>query len=289
LFKKIARSGAALVAPLSWRLYLRKNKKEWPRGARCAVTFSFDYDYVSDVMCVRDLCEAFNSHGLTASHAVVGKYVEAFPRDHALLVDAGHELINHSYSHPDGPLNHSERFNELSPKRLEEEVAGCEHACKKALGVKPVGFRAPHFGLLNTQKIYEILDKRKYLYSSSTNLTTTQSHGTPYHPNKQDFHKAGAPHYRVLELPLFACPTHYYPVFDSWHCFETGAHAREGQFKGLFSRALHLAEKYGAHLNLYFDPHHVAHLREFNAVLEEAARSRAWVASSREVAEWWRK
>lgn len=287
MIKRLTRFAASLVAPAAWSHYLRKNPRKWPRGAKCAVTVSFDYDYVSDVAYIDELCELFDSFSLPSSHAVVGKYVEHFKRDHQKLVDRGDEIINHSYSHPDGPLNDAEKFNELGAKRMEEEVAKCESACKKILGVKPVGFRTPHFGNLHTQKIYDVLEKRGYLYSSSTNLTTTQSRGMPYFPSKKNFHRLGEPHYSVLELPVFSCPVHYYPVFDSWHCFESRAHYAHGEFHKTFLKALHLAESHGSYLNLYFDPHHVANTKDLEQILDSAKRSGAWVATSGEVAKWW--
>lgn len=290
MLKKALRAGAGFVAPLAWRRYLQKNEKKWPRNAKYAVTLSFDYDYVSDVMCLRDLVELFDSFDLKASHAIVGKYVEKFPRDHEAVVEAGHEIINHSYSHPDGPLNPHEYFNKLSLQRMKEEVALCEEACEEILGVKPEGFRAPHFGSLNSQQVYGILEERGYAYSSSTNLTTTQSRGVPYKPNRDDFHSSAPPHYDLLELPVFSCPRHYYPVFDSWHCFESGAHAKPGDFHATFEKAMRLCEKNGAYLNAYFDPHHVTHLKDLARILESLRKDKnAWVATSGEVAEWWNK
>ena len=289
MIRKAARFSASVVAPVAWRLYLRENARKWPRGAPCAVTLSFDYDYVSDVACIPELCDLFDSFSLPSSHAVVGKYVERFKREHARLVDRGDEVMNHTYSHPDGPLNPDEKFNGLGAKRMEEEIAGCEKACERVLGVKPVGFRTPHFGNLNSQQVYGLLEKRGYLYSSSTNLTTTQSRGVPYHPGKRNFHERGEPAYKLLELPVFSCPVHYYPVFDSWHCFETRAHHHRSEFFNAFRKAVGIAEEYGSYLNLYFDPRHVVGDADFEMILDFASRARAWVATSQEVAEWWLK
>ncbi len=285
--KQLLRGCASLAAPLLWKNYLRKNERKWPRG-KYALTISFDYDYVEDVSLIPSLCELMDSYGVPASHACVGKYVESFAREHAPILDRGDEVINHSYSHPNGPLNPYEHFNELSRKRMEEEIIGAEKAFAE-IGAKCTGFRTPHFGNLNSQQVYEVLEERGYAYSSSTNLVTTKSRGTPYHPNKNDFHLNSPPHYRILELPVFSCPVHYYPVFDSWHCFETRAHHRRGEFFNAFKKAVGLAEEYGSYLNLYFDPRHVAGEKDFEEILEFASRADAWVATSKEVAEWWRK
>ena len=290
MLRKAMRAGASAIAPLAWKRYLKDNSKKWPKGKKYAVTISFDYDYVSDVMCLRELAELFDSFELKASHAVVGKYVEKFSRDHQSVVDAGHEIINHSYSHPNGPLNPHEYFNKLGRGRMKEEIGLCEEACREVLGVKPKGFRTPHFGNLNSQQVYGILEERGYSYSSSTNLTTTQSRGVPYKPNRDDFHSTAPPHYDLLELPVFSCPYHYYSVFDSWHCFESGAHAKPGEFHAAFKKGLRLCEKHGSYFNVYFDPHHVAHLKDFARILESLRGDKhAWVATSGEVAEWWSK
>jgi len=289
LAKQFLRGCASVAAPLLWKNYLRKNKREWPEGGGYALTISFDYDHVEDVSLIPELCELLDDYSIPASHACVGKFVEHFKREHAFIRKRGDEAINHSYSHPDGPLNPFERFNELGAQRMEEEVIDAEKAFKKVFGKKPAGFRTPHFGNLNSQRIYNILEKRKYLYSSSTNLTTTQSRGVPYHPGKRNFHERGEPAYKLLELPVFSCPVHYYPVFDSWHCFETRAHHYRSEFFNAFRKAVGIAEEYGSYLNLYFDPRHVVGDADFEMILDFASRARAWVATSQEVAEWWLK
>jgi len=61
---------------------------------------------------------------LPASFACIGKWIEEFPEVHRGLVDKGHEIINHTYSHPDNEqLDPNRKFNELDQK----EKRGCCH------------------------------------------------------------------------------------------------------------------------------------------------------------------
>jgi len=296
--RKTARGAVALAAPLLFKRYfvqggLASKRFNW-KGKRAAATISFDLDYPEDVQCVPALLEQLEPFGFRASFACVGRWVEAFPRVHEKIVDARCEIINHTLTHPNNELlNPNEFFNKLGAREQESEIAGFERVCKKVLGVTPRGFRAPHFGSLNSQSVYEILARRGYLYSSSTNLTRTASRGFPYAPSKKDFRKKTPPCYDLLELPLMSCPRHYFSVFDSWHCFRASppAHHRKGEFSQVFKEAIDVARRYGVYANFYFDPRDVAGTREFERALGFLGERKKdlWVAPSAEIAEFWKK
>jgi len=314
--RKTARKLAATAAPLLFKHYFTAEPRErvsW-KGKRAAVTISFDPDYPEDVHAIPKLLEQLDSFGFRASFACVGKWIEVFPRIHDKILDAKNEIINHTLTHPNNELlNPHEFFNDLDERRMEEEIAGFERVCKKLLGCKPVGFRSPHFGDLHSQTVYEILERRSYLYSSSTNLTRTESRGFPYHPSKKNFlEKAKLENarfekkasfekvenfenlrvgYKLLELPLMSCPEHFFPVFDSWHCFHAfpPAHFKKGEFARLFARAIDYALEYGIHANFYFDPRDVFDLKDFTRALEflSEKRKELWIVPSFEIARFW--
>jgi peptidoglycan/xylan/chitin deacetylase (PgdA/CDA1 family) len=72
-----------------------------------------------------------------------GANVERLPTISRAVREAGHEIGNHTYSHP--------RLLGCSPSRIKEEVSRTQTAIRDAAGVQPALFRAPYgirwFGL----------------------------------------------------------------------------------------------------------------------------------------------
>jgi hypothetical protein len=75
------------------------------------------------------------------------------------LVEAGHEIGNHSFHHE--PWLHL-----YSEQQLEAEIAEAEEAITAATRAHPVGFRGPGFSL--SQTTIDVLSRRGYLYDGST-------------------------------------------------------------------------------------------------------------------------
>ncbi|HEY4246126.1 MAG TPA: polysaccharide deacetylase family protein [Lacunisphaera sp.] len=65
----------------------------------------------------------------------IGKNVDAHPELSKAVAAAGHEIINHSYTHP--------HLNPMSDADIEQEVVKTQVAIKKATGRAPVWFWAP--------------------------------------------------------------------------------------------------------------------------------------------------
>lgn len=105
--------------------------------------------------------EMFERHGLKATFFVVGSNLERDPAGRALLRDlarAGHELGNHSHTHP-------YELARLDRARIEDEVGRAHAAIAEAAGEAPVGFRAPGYDL--SQALHEVLMAHGYRYDSS--------------------------------------------------------------------------------------------------------------------------
>ena len=75
------------------------------------------------------------------------------------LVDAGHEIGNHSFHHE--PWLHLRTRDEL-----DHELGGAEEAIRTATGVQPRVFRGPGFSCSNL--LLEVLHRRGYLLDAST-------------------------------------------------------------------------------------------------------------------------
>ncbi len=102
----------------------------------------------------------FEELGLRATFFVVGKELgdEASAAQVARAFNAGHELGNHSWSHPYA-------LTRLAAPLMEEEVRLGEEALAHLTGARPKGFRAPGYTL--TAPLHTLLSERGYLYDSS--------------------------------------------------------------------------------------------------------------------------
>lgn len=107
------------------------------------------------------LLELFASHDLRASVFVVGSDAERGPGQQfvAGLVDAGHEVGNHSYEHE--PWLHR-----YSRAQLDDELARVEEVLMAAGAPRPVGFRAPGYSM--SSDLVDLLAERGYEYDAST-------------------------------------------------------------------------------------------------------------------------
>lgn len=104
--------------------------------------------------------DVFDRRGMRATFFLIGRDA-ARPAHRALLREMharGHEIGNHSWSHP-------HNLHSFSRAAKEAEIAQGEAALSDALGVRPVGFRTPSVDV--DAEVLEILTERGYLYDSS--------------------------------------------------------------------------------------------------------------------------
>src|SRR5262249_33807657 len=119
---------------------------------------------LADVVLHRALprfAELFDKRGLKATFFVVGSDLERDPGGRRLLRDLaknGHELGNHSYSHPYD-------LARLDRDLIDEEVHRSHQLITDAAGDAPVGFRAPGYDL--SRALHDALMARGYRYDSS--------------------------------------------------------------------------------------------------------------------------
>lgn len=104
--------------------------------------------------------ELFDALGIQATFFAVGEDLCDAPS--AAMVRracaAGHEIGNHTHSHPYG-------LTRLGLDALQEEVARGESAIERVTGRRPHGFRAPGYAI--SAPLLSILEARGYAYDSS--------------------------------------------------------------------------------------------------------------------------
>ena len=104
--------------------------------------------------------ELLDRHNLKATFFVIGRDVAAHAALFKSIADSGHELANHTMTHP-------KQLVRLSGEALAREIRECGCAIKQATGVTPVGFRAP--GYTVTREVIGALREAGYTYDSSLN------------------------------------------------------------------------------------------------------------------------
>lgn len=84
---------------------------------------------------IPQIISTLERYGIKATFFVVGQWAEKYPGSVKAIHEAGHELGNHSYSHPD--------MTQLSRSEIESQLRRCSDAVEKAAGVPTTLFRAP--------------------------------------------------------------------------------------------------------------------------------------------------
>jgi peptidoglycan/xylan/chitin deacetylase (PgdA/CDA1 family) len=111
--------------------------------------------------CLPRFAELFARHGVRATLFVVGRDLEEDAEGRALLAALardGHELANHTYTHPYD-------FVRLGAGRVTDEIDRAHAAIADCAGAAPVGFRAPGYEI--SAPVLRALGARGYRYDSS--------------------------------------------------------------------------------------------------------------------------
>jgi peptidoglycan/xylan/chitin deacetylase (PgdA/CDA1 family) len=67
---------------------------------------------------------------------MIGRNVDAYPALAKRVFDEGHEIGNHSYTHP--------ALGKMSEDKVSTEINRCQDSIEKAVGTTPVWFRPPY-------------------------------------------------------------------------------------------------------------------------------------------------
>ena len=104
------------------------------------VALSFDAAWGNED--TEQLISILGKYKVKATFFVVGSWVDKYPESVKQLSDAGHEINNHSNSHPHMP--------QLSVTQMTDELNACNEKISAITGKKPILFRAPYGDYDNT-------------------------------------------------------------------------------------------------------------------------------------------
>lgn len=241
MLTRVLRFGTSIISPVFYGIQSFK-----ARGKASFFSLSFDCDFDKDYTVIPKLLDTLSSFNIPCSFACIGSFIKKDPFVHRRILNEGHEIVNHSFSHPDS-------FHMLNDIKLKSEIKGMIDICKDKLDYFPIGFRVPHFGVSFTSRIYQILESIGCKYSSS--ILSSKSSFQPYRMGN------------LIEFPLLSCPIHFISVLDSWHLLKSKAHS-QNNFFSLLKKAVELCKKNNFYFNIYLDPYLTAGLRDFDKFLE---------------------
>ena len=129
---------AAAAIPYAYANAVAASKRKLPiyctDRAEKVVSLTFDAAWGDED--TPKLIEILGKYGVKATFFVVGDWVDRCPDSVKALHEAGHEIMNHSNTHPHMPT--------LSREKMLEEIRTCNDKIQAITGVCPTLFRAPY-------------------------------------------------------------------------------------------------------------------------------------------------
>ena len=189
------------------------------------LALSFDNDYQADSDATPDLLDLVAGFDARLTIFAIGRLVEASPAPYRDAARAGHEIGNHTWSHPDNPVLSPDReFWHLESAEMAEEIGRCQDALERLVGTRPSSFRTPHFK--DAFRMMAVLRDFPEITCVSTALASKCPVPTPYvpsaspragdlslhFPERDPAARVGAP----LMVPLTPCPGLRWSPFCSY-------------------------------------------------------------------------
>ena len=84
----------------------------------------------------QQLIDILGKYDVKATFFVVGEWVDKYPESVKALSDAGHEVMNHSNTHP--------HMSQLSREEIQADVSACADKIEAVTGGRPTLFRPPY-------------------------------------------------------------------------------------------------------------------------------------------------
>ncbi len=133
----------------------------------------------------------FAAADVKATFFVLGWVADRYPGLVREIVENGHELASHGYSHS--------RITMLDSVQFREEIRTSKRILEEIGGVEVKGYRAPSYSIVNsTLWAHELLAEEGYRYSSSVYPIKHDLYGIPDAPR----FKYDVPQLNMVEIPV---------------------------------------------------------------------------------------
>lgn len=230
---------------------------------------SFDCDTDRDGPTLEQLHPRLRSMGLHPLYAAPGEILLDSASTYRDIAADGAEFMNHGYRRhatvepATGQVLSTYFYDPEKPQDWMNDITLGHQAVTELTGRRPSGFRTPHFGSFESpaalNKLWQLLAKLGYIYSSSTRPLFAAMHGPVFH------------NHGVAEIPVSGCLDQPNQILDSWGLVNN---APLGDL-----RLINQIRKYldlmrsgkPILLNLYFDPADITENDELISLLSEFA------------------
>lgn len=128
------------------------------------------FDAGSDAANTASILNILAANSVKSTFFLTGQYADRNPSSTKAILQQGHEIGNHSYSHP--------HMNQLGLSAIESEVRRCENAIINATGVKPVPLFRPPYGEYNST-VLTAVGNTGYPRTMMWTIDTIDWNGTP--------------------------------------------------------------------------------------------------------------
>lgn len=119
------------------------------RGDEKVVNVSFDAAWGNEQ--TQDLLNILAEHDVKSTFFLVGFWAEKYPESVKAIFEAGHDVGNHSDTHPHMP--------KLTPEKIKQEIEECNTKIERVTGARPTLFRPPYGDYDN--KLVEAIEEAK--------------------------------------------------------------------------------------------------------------------------------
>lgn len=255
IIKKAILGYSNLLYPMINRQRARRRHVVRPEErSRIPFFISFDLDYSKDIQSVPVLLARLKARKIKATFACVGKFIEMYPREHVAIVEGGHEILNHTYSHPDNDeINPHQTYRQLTEEEQFEEIWKMQEVSAKVLNYRPIGFRLPHFGnvvMVDMVNLYDNLKRLGMCYD-----TSLLKFNVPR--DKDDIFETEVR--GITEFSISTCPFHPFAACDSWHVYRANRHVyrwihKYKTFEITFRKLVDECYRHQEMINVYLDP-----------------------------------
>ncbi|MGX4600654.1 polysaccharide deacetylase family protein [Faecalimicrobium sp. JNUCC 81] len=142
------------ILGLSLSVYAVKDEEVFVRnGSRDKKLIALTFDDGPHPKETNQVLDVLKKYDVKATFFIAGKHANWYTDPLIRANKEGHEIGNHTFSHPD--------ISNLSSSQIEEEILKCEETLMKHIGKKTTLFRPP-FGSYNEKSLSEIAKKLGY-------------------------------------------------------------------------------------------------------------------------------
>ena len=121
---------------------------------------AFTFDDGPNPIYTQEILNIFQEHQAKATFYTIGKQIELFPEIAKAIHQAGHELGNHTYTHPN--------LIDLTATEIRNELEQTAQIIESITGSKPKTFRPPYFGV--NEEVASVVSEFGYPMAGAVNL-----------------------------------------------------------------------------------------------------------------------